>query len=122
MKKHVDERGFFQELLREDLEDFKDFAVKQVSWFSIEPGQERGGHYHKNQIEKFVVLEGTVTVRVEDVVLGKVFHHHHLSDGMLIEMTPYFKHTFMSEKGAKILVLTNRLFNPDDTDTYTKFA
>ncbi len=121
MKKHVDERGFFQELLREDLGDFKDFNVKQISWFSIEPGEERGGHYHKKQTEKFVVLEGSVTVRVEDAT-GKTFHHHNLSDGMLIEMTPYYKHTFMSEKGAKILVLTNRLFNAYDNDTYTKFA
>ncbi len=121
MKKHVDERGFFQELLREDLGDFKDFDVKQISWFSIEPGKERGGHYHKKQIEKFIVLDGLVTVRIEDAG-GRIFHHHLLSSGMLIEMTPYYKHTFMSEKGAKMLVLTNRLFDPDDTDTYTKFA
>ena len=51
LKKHIDPRGEFAEIL-------KTKSSGQFSYFTINQGQTRGGHYHHTKNEKFFILNG----------------------------------------------------------------
>jgi dTDP-4-dehydrorhamnose 3,5-epimerase-like enzyme len=113
--KHQDKRGFFQELYHFNTDE-PDLA--QVSWFSIEPGQDRGGHYHLYTDEMFIVLEGDVIAKIRRSVSHEMVKEYRLGEGDLIKVVPKEVHSFHSVKGAKVLVFASRHFNPNDTDTF----
>jgi UDP-2-acetamido-2,6-beta-L-arabino-hexul-4-ose reductase len=118
--KHVDVRGEFQELVRASEIGF---TPKQVSICTINPGQTRGGHYHKETLEGFVVIEGEMILSQKNA--------NDLDDLSVVATTmnrdinqechnmPYEWHQVYSEKGCKFLVLLDREFNPENPDTYT---
>lgn len=116
MIKHIDERGFFQELFypRHAL-----FAIEQISWFSIEPGHFRGGHWHKQTQEIFVVMDGSVQFlsKPRDKT-GYEWRAHNMTEGQWIDAPVLMPHGFYSKKGAKVLVLSSKKFDPKDPDTF----
>lgn len=116
--KHEDHRGFFQELLKSSDPDGY-MKPEQVSWFTINAGKTRGNHYHKTTIEKFILLEGECKI-----TLTSVFNPHNKLEFTLEESgesffaDTYMIHTFYSEQGCKILVLSNKEFDLKNPDTY----
>ena len=116
-EKHTDARGFFQELYHFNTDDWQ---PAQISWFSIEPGNTRGHHFHNKTQEMFIVLEGEVVYisgRVDSITDFRT-----LMAGEMVKTEPYDHHAFYSSRGAKILALSSRHFNVNDPDTFPSNA
>lgn len=66
--KHVDDRGFFAEILRQDwIEFLGDDQIVQTALSQSEPGIIRAWHRHvRGQIDYIVVLNGTVKIAAYD--------------------------------------------------------
>jgi len=64
LKMIPDERGRLMELLRSDDEIFIKFG--QVYMTTAYPGVVKGWHYHKRQIDNFVVIQGMMKVVLYD--------------------------------------------------------
>ncbi len=65
---HVDSRGELFEVLRSDERIFCGFGQAYVvKGFS---GQNRGGHYHKNTVDYFVLLDGVCRLKLIDLRPG----------------------------------------------------
>ena len=52
-------RGEFAELIKQN-------NNTQISYFTINPGQERGGHYHLTKVEKFIPISGKGIIKMVD--------------------------------------------------------
>ena len=64
LKHIVDERGFLMEMLRNDDPFFQQFG--QVYLTSCNPGYVKGWHFHKKQVDHFVVAHGTARIVLYD--------------------------------------------------------
>ncbi len=68
LKKNVDERGFFAEIIRNDWKDMlgEDIIVQTNLSFSY-PGMIRGWHRHnRGQVDYFIVLQGSMKICAYD--------------------------------------------------------
>jgi len=118
--KHTDDRGYFQELHKAgDLSDH----WKQIAICSIAPGATRGAHYHKVTYEKYIVIEGDMTVKTyhmkqdnSEVVFQLSNENPRLDNEIML--LPWVHHTVTSEKGCKFIILASKMFDPKDPDTY----
>ncbi len=81
--KHVDDRGFFAEILRQDWREFLgNDQVVQAALSVSEPGLIRAWHRHvRGQIDYMVVLNGTVKIAAYDDREGS------LTRGKIAEIT-----------------------------------
>lgn len=68
LKVHADERGFLMELLRNDDKIFDKFG--QVYMTTCYPGVIKAWHFHKKQIDHFVVVKGMAKVVLYDTREG----------------------------------------------------
>ena len=68
LEKHEDHRGWLTELLRTD--EIGEF--NQVYCATIEPGEKRGGHYHKNRKEWFTIVRGDGVFKLWNKELAKL--------------------------------------------------
>lgn len=117
-EKHEDKRGYFRELFRYSEDKMH---ISQVSICHANPGEERGGHFHTIFEEIFIVIQGSMNLELENVKT-KVRSVVHLDpDVCYYRVRPYEKHTVKSgAKGCTFVILSDREFNPDDTDTFVK--
>lgn len=68
LEKHVDERGYFQEILRNDDNLFKNFEnFGQISISSTKPGVIKAFHWHGLQDDIFYVISGSAKVVLYDL-------------------------------------------------------
>lgn len=97
------------------------FDMQQMSWFTINPGFTRGNHLHLETVEIFLCLEGSVLFISEDK-FGRTTEVS-MQVGDMVRVPPWNKHKFsnVSSSLAKVLVLSNRCFDPDDPDTFVDF-
>lgn len=65
LEKHADERGYFQEILRDDNNLLKDFG--QISISSTKPGVIKAFHWHELQDDIFYVISGSAKVVLYDL-------------------------------------------------------
>ena len=79
-EKHIDSRGSFQELFRDKYSP-TGFEVKQISQCTINPGETRGGHYHRVMTEAFIVTSGRMTLTQREC------HHNTNAVDQVIEMS-----------------------------------
>src|SRR2546428_867071 len=72
IRKNVDERGFFAEVLREDWKDFLgDDRIVQANLSFSYPGMIRGWHRHnRGQVDYFIVLKGSMKICAFDDLQG----------------------------------------------------
>ena len=115
LKGHSDKRGKFVEVL-------KTKKNGQFSFFTIEPGQTRGGHYHHTKNEKFLVLAGTATFRFRHIVSNEQYEVQ-TSDktSEVVETIPGWAHD-VSNPGSKtttVMLWANEIFDPERPDTYS---
>ncbi len=60
LKQIHDERGYLMEMMRSDWPEFERFAQSYVT--IAYPGIVKGWHYHKKQVDHFVVVQGAAKV------------------------------------------------------------
>lgn len=127
LKHNEDHRGLFVELYKEA--DAKRFATvfkepKQISYLTINKGCFRGNHYHDVTVESFILLEGDC-----EIVLSWSRQNEQDSecfDGQQRQLKLFdkfdvplgFQHTLFSAKGAKLLILSSKEFDPANPDTF----
>jgi len=91
-----DERGMLMEMMRDDDEFFQKFG--QVYLSVVNPGVVKGWHYHKKQIDHFVIVKGMAKVvlydtRADSKTRGEVnefFMGEH--NPILLVIPPYVLH------------------------------
>ena len=112
---HKSATGGFIELARES-----EAVFKQVSLCMIQPGNDRGGHYHTRKEDWFCVVEGEMILKFED---GKGFEKEMLlsaEDPCMVHIPTGLKHSVINktEKVCKFIILANEEFDPNDPDTF----
>lgn len=76
LRKNVDERGYFGEILREDWQDlFGEDKIVQANLSFTYPGMIRAWHRHdRGQVDYFVVLKGSLKICAYDEKQGSATH------------------------------------------------
>ena len=64
VKRHLDDRGFFSEILKEGEETFRE--VKQTSYTETYPGVIKAFHWHKKQWDIWFVVKGMAQIVLYD--------------------------------------------------------
>lgn len=112
-KINEDKRGLFVELWKHSVDGI---GPQQISWLTINPGCFRGGHYHKNQYEYFILIEGECEVLINMSTTSSCLTK--LKQFEIFTVPPEFQHTFFSKNGAKLIILSDKEFNEKEPDTY----
>ena len=112
-----DERGSFFELLKMGV-------AGQVSYFTTEPGQKRGNHFHNTKIERFYILEGSVRFGFLDLKSDeKKFLEVHALNGNIemVETTVGVLHELenIGLRQLKIICWANEVFDEENPDTFS---
>ena len=110
---HGDERGIFAEVLKT-----KDSG--QFSFFTVEPGVTRGGHYHHSKTEKFLVISGEARFGFRNIITNET-HEIFASEKKLeiIETVPGWSHNIVNTGKEKMVVMlwANEMFDHHKSDT-----
>ncbi len=114
---HKDERGSFQELAH-----FSDVIFGQLSLLTVNPGCERGGHYHKRKEEWFCCIRGRCSMGIKHIPSG-ASRVVVMDEGKkcLVPIKPYESHTvanFSDSEVCELLVIVSEEYKPEDSDTY----
>lgn len=119
-----DERGRLMEMLRSDDDLFVQFG--QVYMTTAYPGVVKAWHYHKLQIDNFVVVKGMVKVVLYDARensttrgnIAEFFMGEHNPILLQIPANVYHGFKCISETEAIILNCATELYNPVSPDEH----
>lgn len=122
--KHVDDRGFFMELLRDDDNLLKKFG--QASMSLSYPGVIKAFHYHKLQDDLWFFPKGNAQVVLHDLRedsptkgLTNVFYMgEHNSILLVIPKGVAHGYRVLGNEPAIITYFTTMSYNPQDPDEY----
>jgi UDP-2-acetamido-2,6-beta-L-arabino-hexul-4-ose reductase len=114
LPEHTDARGKFVEVLRT-------LDSGQVSFFTVDPGVTRGGHYHHTKSEKFLVLRGSARFRFRNIDTQQ--SSEALTSGdrpEIVETVPGWTHDISNVGRDELIVMiwANEVFDKDRPDTY----
>ncbi len=124
LKVIADERGRLMEMLRADDGLFIRFG--QVYLTTAYPGVVKGWHYHKKQVDNFVVVKGMMKIVLYDgrdgsptkAEINEFFmgEHNHL----LLQIPAYVCHGFkcISETEAMVINCPTEVYNREEPDEY----
>lgn len=116
LKSIKDKRGSFVEIL-------KTRESGQFSFFTCEPGEVRGEHYHNTKLEKFLVVRGKAEFRMRNLHDSKIIKIA-VSDKIpeVITSIPGYIHDIKNVGKEKLVVFVwaNENFNKKKHDTYKK--
>lgn len=125
IKRFVDERGFFAEVMRKDWKDlFGEDAVVQSNLSFTYPNTIRAWHRHlRGQVDYFLALKGLIKICAfddETAELNEVFSSG--LDPQIVRMPGKYWHGFkaLGDEPALLLYFTNRLYDPADPDEERK--
>lgn len=120
----ADERGRLMEMLRSDEAMFIKFG--QIYLTTAYPGAVKGWHYHKKQIDHFVVVRGMMKIVLYDArqdsptyrEVNEFFIGDH--NQMLLQIPNYVYHGFkcISEHEAIVVNCTTEVYSYDDPDEF----
>ena len=120
--RHLDDRGYVMEILRDDDEVFLGFGQVYVS--AVFPGIIKAWHCHQRQTDSFCVIRGNAKVGLFDdregsptageamaVVCGEL-------KPLVLQIPPLVWHGFMAVGGETAVVLNvpTEHYNPDEPD------
>ena len=113
LKTFKDKRGSFTEVLKTSEDG-------QFSFFTCEPGEIRGNHFHNTKIEKFLVVQGKAEFNMRNLHNEKVYKF--ILDGNtpeLINSIPGFVHNIKNIGKEKLIVFVwaNEIYNKKKPDT-----
>ncbi len=119
-----DERGRLMEMLRADDEIFMRFG--QVYMTTAYPGAVKAWHYHKKQVDNFVVVKGMMKVVLYDGressstfrEINEFFLGEH--NPILLQIPAYVYHGFkcISEREAMVINCPTEVYRYQDPDEY----
>ncbi|PCJ22107.1 MAG: capsular biosynthesis protein [Gammaproteobacteria bacterium] len=109
-----DARGTFTELLKNE-------EAGQFSFFTINPGEVRGGHYHNTKNERFMVIMGKAKYCFQNIVSQEQYSVESTGDNPeVVETIPGWVHDIENVDSAIVVVLlwSNEVFDQNKPDTY----
>ncbi len=119
-----DERGRLMEMLRADDELFLKFG--QVYMTSAYPGVVKAWHYHKKQVDNFVVVRGMMKIvlydsRKDSPTFGEI-NEFFMGDynPILLQIPAYVYHGFkcIGEEEALVINCSTEVYRYKDPDEY----
>ena len=116
-----DERGWFLKAITGTEEGIPNHTG-EVYLTMGRPGQNKGGHYHPEAIEWFTIVEGSATLKLEDIDT-----HERRDIEMSLEkaITVFIPNNVAhivcsnSDKDFILLAYTDKLYDPNDTIAYS---
>jgi UDP-2-acetamido-2,6-beta-L-arabino-hexul-4-ose reductase len=111
---HGDERGMFVEMLKTP-------DCGQFSYFTAHPGVTRGGHYHHNKTEKFLVIKGCARFKFRHILTGEAYEIVTSGDkAEIVETVPGWTHDITNIGSDEMVVMlwANEVFDRQKPDTY----
>jgi UDP-2-acetamido-2,6-beta-L-arabino-hexul-4-ose reductase len=114
IKKNIDERGEFAELV-------KSKKIGQFSFLKIYPNKIRGNHFHNTKIEYFFILKGTVKFYYTDLYDNKKnsFTVNEQNIKRVVSI-PGVLHKIknIGNKDALLVIWSNEIYDVNKPDTY----
>lgn len=110
---HRDPRGVFVEILKTP-------DSGQFSYFTINPGFARGGHYHHTMSEKILVVKGKAVIRFRHLLTGELVEIPTSGDRPeVIDTIPGWAHEVNNVGDDELLVMlwANEIYDPANPDT-----
>jgi dTDP-4-dehydrorhamnose 3,5-epimerase len=121
IKRFVDERGFFSEVMRTDWKDlFGEDKIAQVNFSFTYPDVIRAWHRHlRGQVDYFLVLRGSIKICAFDDQTAEV--NEIVSSGFdlqLVRMPGHYWHGFkaVGNEPTMLVYFTTNLYNSSDPD------
>jgi dTDP-4-dehydrorhamnose 3,5-epimerase len=121
IKRFIDERGFFAEVMRKDWKDlFAEDTIAQSNLSFTYPNTIRAWHRHlRGQVDYFLALKGVIKICAfddETRELNEVFSSG--SDPQIVRMPGNYWHGFkaLGDEPALLLYFTTRLYDAADPD------
>ena len=116
----ADDRGWFLKAITGTEEDIPSHTG-EVYLTMGKPGQAKGGHYHPEAVEWFTIIEGSATLKLEDMET-----HERMDIEMPFEkaQTVFIPNNVAhivvnnSDKDFILLAYTDKLYDPSDTIAY----
>jgi len=90
-----------------------------LSW--TEPGVERGNHFHRRKIERFLVVSGSAEIRLRPLFEDRVDTFAVSGDNpVYVDMPTLHTHSIVNTGSEPLLTLfwAHEIFDPDDPDTF----
>jgi UDP-2-acetamido-2,6-beta-L-arabino-hexul-4-ose reductase len=111
---HSDPRGVFVEMLKT-----KDSG--QFSYFTVQPGVTRGGHFHHTKSEKFLVVKGRARFNFRHVLTDESYTLDTRGDDpVIVDTIPGWAHdiTNIGEDEMVVMLWANEVFDRSRPDTF----
>lgn len=116
LNRHEDPRGVFVEVL-------KTHDSGQFSYFTVNPGCMRGGHYHHSKSEKFLVITGSAMFIFQHLITSEIFEVRTSGDKpQVVDTIPGWEHKVKNVGQGTMVVLlwANEVFDRMNPDTFVK--
>jgi UDP-2-acetamido-2,6-beta-L-arabino-hexul-4-ose reductase len=113
--KHADERGELVEAVRAG------GGETQVFFSTTRPDYSRGGHFHLNKVERFLVLKGQASIRLRKLFTDEVVEFTVSGDEpAIVDMPTLWTHEITNTGDSDLLTLfyADDQFDPENPDTY----
>jgi dTDP-4-dehydrorhamnose 3,5-epimerase len=124
-KINTDERGLLYEVLRNDDPIFTDYGFGQAYITVCNAGYAKGWHYHKEQFDRFTIINGTARVilfdyRPQSKTYGNINNIIIKESEAILLIPPGVIHGFAAEGDTpcSILNISSRVYNRENPDEY----
>lgn len=90
-----------------------------LSW--TKPGIQRGNHFHRRKVERFVVVEGQADIKLRRIFDDKVFTFSVNGEKPIaVDIPTLYAHSIVNTGDKALLTFfwAHEIFDPNDTDTY----
>jgi UDP-2-acetamido-2,6-beta-L-arabino-hexul-4-ose reductase len=113
--KYSDPRGVFVEMIKTP-------DCGQFSFFTVNTGITRGGHYHHSKTEKFLVIQGLARFKFRHMQTGQIYELDTSADkSEIVETVPGWTHDITNIGVIEMIVMlwANEVFDPVRLDTFS---
>tara|TARA_B100000575_G_C23124588_1_gene651360 strand:+ start:1132 stop:2253 length:1122 start_codon:yes stop_codon:yes gene_type:complete len=111
---HVDERGYFSELVRS-------YSKSQCSYSVTKSGVTRGDHFHTRKIERFSVIQGEATIQMRKIGTDKLIEFKiNGEEPSYVDMPVWTTHNITNTGKEDLITIfwINEHYNSEDADIY----
>lgn len=91
---------------------------KEINLITSDKNSIRGGHYHKNTIETFIILDGEIDVKVYLPNYPDEYEVYNVKAGDVFMIKPMVVHTFYVKSSAKWINLLSNKMDMNSPDIY----